>query len=293
MDAICVEGLTKRYGTRVGVSEVSLRVEAGSVYGFLGPNGAGKTTTIRVLMGFLQPSGGQATVLGQNCWAESDSIKRDVGYLPGDLRLYPWMTARRALDLFGSVRGIDLVSPGLLFAEEFGLDADVLVRSMSRGMRQKLGIILALAHKPKVLILDEPTASLDPIMQEKLHEHIRKLSGAGHTIFLSSHTLSEVERLCDRVAILRDGRLMAEESIDVLRGRAARRVTVRWRNAGDAASGPLPPLDIDRRTEKELSGTLSGTMSELISWMGRRSDGIEDLSIGEPDLTEVFHGFYR
>jgi beta-exotoxin I transport system ATP-binding protein len=293
MDAIAIDRLTKRYGTRIGVSELSLRVAAGSVYGFLGPNGAGKTTTIRVLMGFLKPSEGRANALGQDCWAASDTIKRDVGYLPGDLRLYSWMTARTALDLFGSVRGMDLVASGLMLAEEFGLDVDVLVRSMSRGMRQKLGIVLALAHKPKLLILDEPTASLDPIMQEKLHDHIRQLAAAGHTIFLSSHTLSEVERLCDRVSILREGRLVAEDSIAALRKRAARRVTIRWRNAGDAANAPAPPLELDRRTDAEWSGTLSGTMPELIAWAAPVRDMIEDLSIGEPDLTEVFHGFYR
>jgi len=293
MDAIAIDGLTKRYGTRVGVEGVSLRVEAGSVYGFLGPNGAGKTTTIRVLMGFLKPTEGSARALERDCWAESESIKREVGYLPGDLRLYSWMTARRTLDLFGSVRGMDLVSPGLAMAEEFGLDADVLVRSMSRGMRQKLGIILALAHKPKLLILDEPTASLDPIIQERLHDHIRRLSKAGHTIFLSSHTLSEVERLCDRVCILREGRVVAENSIVALRKRAARRVTIRWRNAGDAANAPAPPLQLDRRTDAEWSGTLSGTTSELIAWAAPVAEMIEDLTIGEPDLTEVFHSFYR
>jgi ABC-2 type transport system ATP-binding protein len=242
-------------------------------------------------MGFLRPTEGRANVLGRDCWAESDSIKREVGYLPGDLRLYPWMSTRRALDLFGSVRETALLPAGLALAEEFGLEADVLVRNMSRGMRQKLGIILALAHKPKLLILDEPTASLDPLMQEKLHDHVRALSREGHTIFLSSHTLSEVERLCDRVSILREGRVVAEDSIAALQKRAARRVMIRWKSAGDAAKALVPPLDIDRRTGTEWSGTLTGSTTELIAWAS--GSAIADLTIGEPDLTEVFHGFYR
>jgi len=293
MDAIVVEALTKRYGKRIGVERISLRVAEGSVYGFLGPNGAGKTTTIRVLMGFLKPSDGHARVLGRCCWEHSAAIKREVGYLPGDLRLYSGLNARRTLDLFGTVRQMDLSTPGLALAEEFALDVDVGVRSMSRGMRQKLGIVLALAHKPKLLILDEPTASLDPLMQEKLHDQVRRLSRDGHTVFLSSHTLSEVERLCDRVSILRDGRIVAQDSIAALRKRAARRVTICWRRAQDATNAAAAPFKVDRRTETQWSGTLSGTMPDFIGWAGSQSEEIEDMTIGEPDLTEVFHNFYR
>ena len=196
MAAIETDDLTRRYGARRGIERVSLTVPDGSRFGFLGPNGAGKTTTIRVLLGFLKPTAGQARVFGRDVWRESALIKSDVGYLPGDLRLYPWLSGELALRIFGGVRGRDLMRAGRELAERFALDLRVKVRNMSRGMRQKLGLILALAPRPKLLILDEPTASLDPLMQETLRAHLRELAARGHTVFFSSHTLSEVEQLC-------------------------------------------------------------------------------------------------
>src|SRR5262249_26093722 len=178
-----LDHLTRRYGRRRGVERVSLTVPEGVLFGFLGPNGAGKTTTIRVLLGFLRPSSGAARIFGRDCWRESKAIKRDVGYLPGDLRLPPWMTGASALSIFGAVRGQVLTRAGRELAERFDLDLSVKVREMSRGMRQKLGLILALAHEPRLLVLDEPTSALDPLMQQTLHELLRQLAATGHTIF--------------------------------------------------------------------------------------------------------------
>ncbi len=199
MGIITIENLTKRYGRRVGVADLSLEVPEGSIFGFLGPNGSGKTTTIRVLLGLLRPTAGTARIFGMNCVQEGHRIKAEVGYLPGDLRLYSWMTAESALRLISRIRGRDLSQEGRRLIDVFGLDPAVRVRNMSRGMRQKLGLILALAHRPQLLILDEPTASLDPLMQAKLYRELRALALQGHSVFLSSHTLSEVSEVLEMI----------------------------------------------------------------------------------------------
>jgi ABC-2 type transport system ATP-binding protein len=292
VDEIVIDNLTRRYGPRVGVEDLSLRVPAGTVFGFLGPNGAGKTTTIRVLLGFLRPTDGRARIFGRDCWRDTHVIKRDVGYMPGDLRLYPWMTGADGLRVFGRVRGRDLRRSGAELAEQFGLDLDVPAKAMSRGMRQKLGLILALVHEPKLLILDEPTASLDPLMQDRLNRHLRDLAAHGHTVFFSSHRLSEVEELCDRVAILRKGKLVADETLDSLRGRVHRDVVIRW-PSGDAAAATEPPgcLDVDRREGRYWQGSLRGPVSELVSWLAGRQ--VTDLTVAPPDLESLFRRYYH
>lgn len=291
MAVIQCDQLTKRYGSRIGVEGLSMEVDEGSLFGFLGPNGSGKTTTIRVLLGLLHATDGTASIFGLDCWRRSHVIKREVGYVPGDLRLYPWLTLTNALSIFGHARGCDLNGPGLELAELLELDPHVNVRRMSRGMRQKLGLILALAHRPRLLILDEPTTALDPLMQEVLCRHLRELAGAGHTIFFSSHTLDEVERLCDRVAILRRGRLVADETLESLRTRATRTVTIHWQSGVDQASVKPPPvLDLHRREKHWWEATLTGPVMDLIPWAAAQP--IEDLSIAKPDLSRVFQQYY-
>lgn len=292
MSIIVVEQLTRRYGRRVGIERVNLRVPEGVIFGFLGPNGAGKTTMIRVLLGFLRPSAGGATVFGLDCWRAGHRIKQDVGYLPGDLRLYPSMTGREMLRLFGSIRGRDLLTPGRALAERFGLDLNVAARKMSRGMRQKLGLILALAHRPRLLILDEPTVSLDPLMREHLMAHLRELAAAGHTVFFSSHTLNEVDRLCERVAIVRDGRLVADESLASLRAGAKREVTIHWSKHATTGGVTVPAfLQIHRRDDRTWQGTLNGPVQDLVRWV--HGQPIEDLAIGHPDLDSLFRRYYE
>lgn len=290
MDVVTVDRLTKYYGRRVGVEGLNLRVPEGTMFGFLGPNGSGKTTTMRVLMGFLKANVGEARVFGMDCWGESPAIKAEVGYLPGDLRLYPWLTCREAMHLFGRVRGRDLTQAGAELSEDFGLDPDVHVRAMSRGMRQKLGLILALAHRPRLLILDEPTASLDPLMQEKLYRRLRESVAEGRTVFLSSHTLAEVERLCSRVVILREGKVVADDTLDSLRGKARRVVTIQWRDAPAAPATSPPFLSILERHPQSWRATLTGSTVELVRWSAGQA--IEDLSIEQPDLTALFQAFY-
>jgi ABC-2 type transport system ATP-binding protein len=291
VDVIVTESLTRRYGRRIGIEEVCLSVPEGQLFGFLGPNGAGKTTAIRVLLGFLRPTSGCARVLGLDCWRDSARIKAEVGYLPGDLRLYPWMNGAEALRLFGSIRRRDLMPEGRQLAETFDLDLGVKVRRMSRGMRQKLGLILAMAHRPRLLVLDEPTASLDPLMQERLRVLLRALARAGHTVFFSSHTLSDVEQLCDRVAILRQGRLVADTSLEELRRRSRREVTIRWKNRADAQQAPPPFLELQARDGETWACLLAGHATELIHWASNLP--IEDLSIGRPDLEAIFQRYYQ
>ena len=291
MSIVEIEGLRKYYGRRVGVEDLSLALEEGSVCGFLGPNGVGKTTTIRVLLGFLRPTRGRARIFGLDCWRDGARIREDVGYLPGDLRLHSWLTARRALALFGRIRKRDLAANGIELAEDFGLDLDVCVSKMSRGMRQKLGIILALAPAPRLLILDEPTSSLDPVVQEKLKDRLFALASRGHTVFFSSHTLSEVEQLCERVVILRAGRVVADASIQDLQARARREVTLRWREQGEQGVQPPPCLELLERKGQVWRANLRGSIEELLRWLAAQP--LEDVVIGQPDLGTLFQQYYE
>ena len=291
MSVIRTEQLGKRYGRRVGVERLNLAVPEGSVFGFLGPNGSGKTTTIRLLLGLLRPSAGVARVFGQDCWKRSDTVKAQVGYVPGDLRLYPWLTCRAAVRLLGRMHGRDLTDEGAQLAEDFDLPADLRSGSMSRGMRQKLGLILALAHRPRLLILDEPTSGLDPLIQEKLYARLRKLASSGHTVFLSSHTLGEVQQLCDRVAILREGTLVADETVHDLRTRARRTVSIQWHNIPQEYENRSPEfLDVHERRPLQWRATLTGSAMDLVRWSAGQP--IEDLSIGTPDLARLFQQYY-
>jgi len=289
MATVKFQSLVKRYGPRRGVDALSLEVPEGSLYGFLGPNGAGKTTAIRVLMGLLRPTSGSASIFGLDCWRDGARIKAEVGYVPGDLRLYPWLTGLSALRMFGRVRGRDLTGEGRRLAEEMDLDLGVAVRRMSRGTRQKLGLVLAMAHRPRLLILDEPTGGLDPLIQDRFRARLKSLAAAGCTVFFSSHTLSEVDDLCDRVAILREGRLVAEGTLTELRAKAGHEVLIRWRAGAGAIEGPAF-LKLDVRTAEVWEGSVEGPVSRLVDWLA--SKPVADLEIGRPDLETLFRRYY-
>jgi len=292
MSVIRARNLTKSYGSRTGVLGIDLDVPPGAIFGFIGPNGAGKTTFIRLLLGFLRPTAGEADVLEKDAWRHSAQVKRAVGYLPGDLRLYPWMTVDSALSVAGRVRGMDLRHAGGELVEHFKLDRDVKVRQMSRGMRQKLGIMLALAHDPKLIILDEPTTGLDPLTQDALIEYLRQRAQHGRTVFFSSHTLSEVETLCDRVAIVRRGRIVANETLQALRERAHRTVTIAFDDAAHARqTAPPVGLTVERRDRAAWHGTWDGPARHLVQWAASQS--VHDLNISPPNLEHLFRAFYR
>jgi ABC-2 type transport system ATP-binding protein len=283
--------LTRSYGRRVGVRAIDLRITAGQIFGFLGPNGAGKTTTIRLLLGFLRASAGSATIFGRDCWRQRARILQDVGYLPGDLRLYSWLTGQRALRISQQIRGQDVTSVGRELCGLFRLEMNLRVRQMSRGMRQKLGLVLALAHRPRLLVLDEPTSGLDPLMQSILMDLLRERAAQGTTIFFSSHTLSEVEQLCDRIAIVRDGEIVVDDSLEVLRRKAQRAVKLLFSDEADAQQIPTPPfLMLTSRLGRRWHGELAGPPAALIDWASTLN--LEDLEIGPPSLESLFRSYY-
>jgi ABC-2 type transport system ATP-binding protein len=292
MSVLRATDLTRRYATRVAVDHLNLEVAQGEIFGFLGPNGAGKTTTIRMLMGLMRPDGGRAEVSGRDCWTESALVKRDVGYVPGDLRLYPWMTLRNGLKIVSHVRGKDLTTAGNELAEQFELEPALPVRKMSRGTRQKLGLILAMAHQPQLLILDEPTSGLDPLMQSVLAELIRSGASRGQTIFFSSHTLSEVDSLCNRVAIIRRGKIIVDESLVAIRSRAPRIVELIYHDMTTAAGAELPSfLTCREQIESTITCRLEGPAKPLLQWAIEQP--LVDLRVGRPDLDALFHSLYH
>lgn len=293
MEVLSAQQLSRNYGDRRGIEAVNLRVNAGEIFGFLGPNGAGKTTTIRILLGLLRPSDGMAKIFDLDCWSQSAVIKRQIGYLPGDVRLYSWFTGKNALKIVSEIRGQDEVRErGRTLLERFQLDENVPVRKMSRGMRQKLGIVLALAHNPRLLILDEPTSGLDPLMCDELYRCLREAAAAGTTVFFSSHTLSEVELLCERVAIVRDGKIVADETMDALRRRAQRAVTLRFLpNSGTETLEPPDFLEITYRTDLIWRGEMIGPTSKLVDWVARQP--LDDMEISPPSLESLFRRYYQ
>jgi len=292
MSAIETQHLTKSYGARRGIRDIELSVNPGEIFGFLGPNGAGKSTTIRVLLGFLKASSGSATILGHDCWKDSTHARQVIGYVSGDIRLYPWLTLDRALKFVGLVRKTDIRPFGLELAERFQLERHVPVGRMSKGNRQKLGLILALAHRPQVAILDEPTSGLDPLMQDVLGECLREMADEGRTVFFSSHTLSEVETLCKRIAIVRDGSIVACEDLDTLRNQAPRIVRITFESAIAASSVQWPDfvrLQQHRKAVCELQ--INGSAVKFISWAAGQP--IVDISVSRPNLETVFRKFYE
>jgi len=281
--AIRTEGLTKHYGKVEALIDLSLEVRSGEIFGFLGPNGAGKSTTIRTLLGFLHPTRGSARVLGLDIESESVEIRRRTGYLPGGIALYDGLTGEGMLDYLSDLQE-RRPSRREELCERLQLPPSVLkrrVRDYSRGMRQKLGVVQALQHDPELAILDEPSEGLDPLMQHAFYGILEDLRSAGRTVFFSSHVLSEVERLCDRVAIIRAGRLMALHSVVELLAHRRRRVTLRWRGAApDPATLPgLEPLSVDG---ERIIGTLSGEVGPFVRAIA--SPSLADLTIEPASL---------
>ena len=291
MAAIQTDQLTKSYGKRRGIQDICLTVNPGEILGFLGPNGSGKSTFIRVLMGFLRPTSGTAKILGRDCWRDSSTVRLEIGYVPGDVRLYPWLTLQRALQFVGKIRGTDLRQPGHDLADRFRVEPDLPVRKMSRGNRQKVALVLALVHRPQLVIMDEPASGLDPLMQDTLADCLREMSSDGRTVLFSSHTLSEVESLCNRVAIVRDGIIVASESLAVLRSRAPRTVTVTFDSPQAAAATRWPDfVSLVQTVDSVCRLQLNGAATQLIRWAVTQP--VVDMEISAPSLEGVFRGYY-
>ena len=312
MSVIVTKDLCRTYGSRRGISDVNLTINPGEIFGFLGPNGAGKSTTIRVLMGLLRASSGSATIFGKDCWTDGPAIRQDVGYIAGDVRLYSWLTTRRGLQMISKIHGRDLLPNGLKLAERFQLEPDLVLRKMSRGNRQKVAIVLSLAHSPRLLILDEPTSGLDPLMQDTLMMCLRELAGAGHTVMFSSHTLSEVETLCDRIAIVRDGQIVEDSALSVLKATAPRQIVVTLRE-NQLSSEIRWPAELNvkylpNRVEEHAASNVAlmvpsslrnrtcilellGTSAPFMQWAA--GQGFADVVIGSPALEVLFRRYYE
>ncbi len=288
---IRAERLTKMYGEHRGISELDLEVVEGEIFGFLGPNGAGKTTTMRLLLDLIRPTSGRAEVFGIETTADPVAIHRRVGYLPGEFDLYDRLTGAQTITYFGNLRGgVDQAYVAEL-VERLDLDPSRRFKEYSKGNKQKVALIVALQHRPDLLILDEPTAGLDPLVQQTFFGLVREAREAGRTIFLSSHIIDEVDRTCDRVAIIREGRLVQVDRIEAIRRLAFHHVEVHFGSPVD----PAVFSGIDGVSQVEAEGDLvrmrvSGPIGSVIA--AGAPHGIVDVISREPNLEDVFLAQY-
>jgi ABC-2 type transport system ATP-binding protein len=287
LDAIRTDRLTKTYGRARGITELSLAVEEGEFFGFIGPNGAGKSTTIRLLLGLISPTGGGARVLGKDIVKDRTAILAEVGYLPSEAAFYGGMRVRELLEYSAKLRRKDCREEAARLCERLELDVTRKVNELSLGNRKKVGIVCAMQHRPRLYILDEPTSGLDPLMQEAFFGLLCERNAEGATVFLSSHVLPEVARYCRRAAIIREGRLLACDSVENLSGAGFKRVSLR-------GAKEMPRLDgvRDFKTDGDsMSFIYSGEPAALIAELARV--GLTDVSITDPDLSEVFMHYYE
>jgi ABC-2 type transport system ATP-binding protein len=290
--AIETRGLTKAFGQTVAVQNLDMRVEPGQVFGFLGPNGAGKTTTIRMLLDLHHPTCGTARVLGFDSRRDSVAIHRRCGYLPGELELYPRMTGRYLLDWFARARGgVDSRYVNQL-VERFEVTLGQQLRELSKGNRQKLGIVLAFMHQPELLVLDEPTSGLDPLMQDQFHRLLGEVTATGGTVFLSSHELDEVQRVADQVAIIRNGRLVVADTVRHLREQAPQTIELRFAEpvSGGTFEG-IEGVQLVQSAGERITLRVAGRLAPVLRAIADRDP--VDLVARHADLDELFLSYYR
>jgi ABC-type multidrug transport system ATPase subunit len=288
---IQLEKLTKSYGVHRGIIDVDLAVEQGEVFGFLGPNGAGKTTTIRTALDLIRPTGGRAMIFGIDSSVDPVAIHKRIGYIPGEFTLYDRLTARQTLEYFANLRGgVDRAYQRSLI-ERFEIDPSRRFKELSKGNKQKIGLVIALQHRPELLILDEPTSGLDPLVQQSFYSLVREAKADGRTVFLSSHILSEVERTCDRVAIIRDGRLVKVDSVEGLRDLAHHAVELRFADGvpADAFTG-LPGVSDVKVEDHTLHMRVFGPITPVVQAAARYE--LLDFVSREPTLEETFLAQY-
>lgn len=287
MEAIQTKKLTKSYGSARGIVDLELSVREGEFFGFIGPNGAGKSTTIRTLLGLIYPSSGQASVFGMDVVREKESILRRVGYLPSEAIFYPKLRVRDVLKLSADLRKTDCAAEAKSLCERFQLDPEKKIDELSFGNRKKVAIVSALQSKPDLLILDEPTGGLDPLMQRAFFEILQERNREGATVFFSSHILSEVQRNCTRAAVIRQGRIIACDSVEQLSRANAKRVAIH----GSVELSQLQGIKDLRKAEGSVSFLYSGEMQRLLQCLS--AGQVSDLTVAEPDLEEVFLHFYE
>ena len=287
MEVINTAGLTKYYGGARGIDGLDLTVSGGEFFGFIGPNGAGKSTTIRTLLGLISPTSGSAKVFGRDITREKEAILQRVGYLPSEAVFYQGMRVRDILKLSAGLRKKDCTREAAKLCDRLQLDPSRKVDELSFGNRKKVAIVCALQCEPELLILDEPTSGLDPLMQREFFELLKERNREGTTVFLSSHILSEVQRNCTRAAIIREGRIIACDSVEALSKTSAKRVSIH----GNAELSRLEGIRDRKETGGSVSFLYSGDIVELLRVLAAGS--VTDLSVSEPDLEEIFLHYYE
>lgn len=284
-----IENLTKYYGDILGVKNVNLEVKKGEIFGFIGPNGAGKSTTIRLIIDLLKPDDGRVLIGEENTFHNYE-IKKEIGYLASEVNLYSEMSVKEVLELNKTFYEVDITDKTNYLVSKLKLDTSKIVEELSFGNLKKLGIILALAHNPKLIILDEPTSGLDPIMQEIFFEILREEKESGRTIFFSSHVLSEVKKICDRIAIIKDGTIIKTEEMGKLTKQQFNFVTV-FSKEHRKLKIPVKDIVIVDETEYFIKFIFKKDMNTLLKYLGAIK--IDNLLIEEPAIEEVFMHYYK
>ncbi|HUD20814.1 MAG TPA: ABC transporter ATP-binding protein [Candidatus Saccharimonadales bacterium] len=287
--AIQISRLKKYFGKTKAVDDISLEIRKGEVYGFLGPNGAGKTTTIRCLMDFLRPDAGKISVLGLDAKTDSVAIKERIGFLPSEMYLHGDWTGQEHTEFIQAVRGKKFNFKTL--AEKFDLNLHVKAKHLSTGNKQKLGIVLTLMTEPELLVLDEPTRGLDPLLQNTFYKCLGEFKQKGATVFMSSHILPEIERVCDRVAIIREGKIVGIEVVEEFKQSALHLVTIRFENPADRSTFSLPSAEKADELPDGLILKVKGDLDPLIKELAKYK--IKDLELDHSSLEDLFLSFYK
>lgn len=288
-DTIELRGLTRWYGKRRGVLDLDVSVQAGEVFGFLGPNGSGKTTTIRVLMGLIRPSAGSATIWGLDAWREAPALHRRMAHLGSDPGYLGELTAAQTLDHLGALRGLPRKSWTAL-VDRLELDPGVPIKKLSRGNRQKVGVVQAFMGTEPLLVMDEPSTGLDPLMQREFLALVAEARAAGRTVFLSSHNLTEVERSCDRVAIIREGRLVKVATVAALVGDHTRSINLLLARPAHEGAFALPGVTVLSSTGQDVHLMVRGDLNPLLRRLAELD--VRDLAISTPDVEDIFFRYY-
>ncbi len=284
-----VKNMSKDYGQQRGVFDLSFSVESGEVMGFLGPNGAGKTTTIRTLMGFIQPDHGRVSIKGHNCFRNAAQIQKDVGYLPGEIAFMDDMNGMEFIKFIAAMKKMPNITKARELLDYFELEPKGRIKKMSKGMKQKIGLVCALMNEPEILILDEPTSGLDPLMQKKFVDKIKEEKQKGTTILMSSHLLEEVEQTCDRVVIIKEGRQIAVEKMKELNQSNQRTLILKFRYPAEAADFAARVKNASLH-ENQVTLQISGAMDPILKLAARYE--VVDLETRRQTLEELFLHYY-
>lgn len=286
---IKAEGLTKFYGKTRGIENLDLSIEKGQIFGLLGPNGAGKTTTLRLIMGLLKPSKGTVSIKGNDCWKQSVNVKKISGYIPGDVRLYPNETGASLINTFAGIRKNKKLADNLI--KRFDFEPGKKIKALSRGNRQKLAIILAFMFEPEILVLDEPTSGLDPLMQQEFYAVTKEFQEKGTTVLISSHFLPEVEKICEKVGIVKDGKLVGTEDVGLLTTKHLRRIDITFDKKPTIANYKLPEIvEFTNIFNNHYRIKVKGQIDPVIKALSK--DKIKDLSFEHATLEEIFLEYY-